>query len=312
MFTKYCKLFLLCFVLASCGNNFKAEAEKIKAENDKLNKQLSGMAEEDKLIRGEYSEAIDALNTIDDTLNNIAEREAEIKTLQKQSELTKSSSQREKLLAKVENLTDANKNARNQVRQLQAALQKFRGENESLRKMIDQAEERVKTIDNDLTTKRNVIGDMQGTLKKTEEALVVTESDLVSAYEDLKVKTEKLQVTNDRLQKTIEELKAKDAFIGKEAWGYVCCGSKKFLRQKDILSSTTMKLTKEFQTPAQANGTRINYYENNEIDCGGEGKITTILPERDPSSYQISGSKIIIKNTESFWKTDKIVVLIKD
>jgi len=312
MFTKYCKLFLLFLALASCGNNFKVEADKIKAENDKLNKQLSGMAEEDKLIRGEYSEAIDALNTIDDTLNNITEREAEIKSLKKQSEVTKSTSQREKLLAKVENLTDANKNARNQVSQLQAALQKYRGENESLRKMIDHAEERVKTIDGDLKTKRNAIGDMQGTLKKTEDDLVVAQSDLSSAYEDLKVKTEKLQVTNDRLQKTIEELKTKEAFIGKEAWGYVCCGSKKFLRQKDILSNTTMKLTKGFQASAQANGSRINYYENNEIDCGGEGKITTILPERDPASYQITGSKIVIKNTESFWKTDKIVVLVKD
>jgi regulator of replication initiation timing len=177
--------------------------------------------------------------------------------------------------------------------------------------MIDQAESRVKVIDEDLKTKKNTIGNMKSTLQKTEKELATSQSDLGKAYEELKEKNEKLQIANEKLEKSIEDLKVKDDFIGKEAMGIVCCGTKKFLRQKDILSSTTMKLTKNFKASAQSVGSKINYYESNTLDCGS-GNITNVLPERSPSSYKIEGSKLIVKNTEEFWKTDKIVVLVKD
>lgn len=311
MYSKYFQLFILLIFFSSC-DKYASEVEKIKAENDKLSKSLSGVEDSEKILRGEYSEAIDVLNAIDDTLSNISDREKQIKQLNAKMELAENKSQKEQILSKLQTLRDANKNAQQQTKALQGMLQKFKGENETLRKMIDQAEARVKTIDEELGTKRNMVGEMQSTLKKTEKELETNRSDLAIAYEDLKVKNEKLQVANDKLQTSIAELKVKNDFIGKEALGYVCCGTKKFLRQKDILSATTMKLTKGFQSPAQANSSRINYFENNSISCNGSSKIVAVLPERDPSSYQIEGAKLIIRNTQTFWRTDKIVILVQE
>jgi myosin heavy subunit len=303
-------LFIFAAVLCSC-ENYSSKIAEIKKENEKMSGQLSSIEDNEKIMRGEYAEAIEVLNAIDDTLKNISERDKEIKNLNKKMELSKDKSQKEEILSRLESLETANKNARNQTKALQSMLQKYKGENESLRKMIDQAETRVKTIDEELSNKRTMIGEMQTTIKKTEKELSENQSELSIAYEDLKSKNDKLEIANKKLEKSIEDLKKKNDFIGKEAWAYVCCGSKKFLRQKDILSSTSIKLTKGFQSPAQANGNRLNYFENKTISCSGK-PITYVLPERDPASYQIDGNKVIIRNSENFWKTDKIVVLVQD
>lgn len=297
-------------IFASC-DDYKSKLEELKLQNDKMSAELSSVEDSEKMLRGEYAEAIDVLNAIDDTLKNISDRDKQIKELSKNMELSKSKTQKEEILTKLEALQESNKNARQQTSALQSMLQKYKGENESLRKMIDQSESRVKVIDEELGTKRNMIGEMQVTLKKTEQELASNRSDLAIAYEELKEKNNRLEGANNKLKRSISELDTKNEFINKEARAYVCCGTKKFLRKKDILSNTTMKLTKGFQSPAQANGSRFNYFENNTISCTG-GKITHILPERDPASYQIDGSKLIIKNAETFWKTDKIVVLVQE
>lgn len=303
-------LLLIISLTYSC-DNYSSKIADLKKENEEMSGQLSSIEDNEKILRGEYADAIEVLNAIDDTLKNISERDKEIKTLNRNMELSKDNSQKEEILSRLEALETANKNARNQTKALQGMLQKYKGENESLRKMIDQAETRVKTIDEELSSKRSMMGEMQSTIKKTEKELAENQSELTIAYEDLKSKNDKLEIANKKLEKSIEDLKKKNDFINKEAWAYVCCGSKKFLRQKDILSSTSLKLTKGFQSPAQANGSRFNYFENKTISCSGKA-ITYILPERDPASYQIDGNRVLIKNAENFWKTDKIVVLVQD
>ena len=73
-----------------------------------------------------------------------------------------------------------------------------------------------------------------------------------------------------------------------------------------------MKLTKEYQSAVRANSFAVNYFENDLIECGTDGKIIAVLPERNKNSYSIDGHKILIKDYAAFWKTDKIVVIIKD
>jgi septal ring factor EnvC (AmiA/AmiB activator) len=309
-FLHFCSLALFVLSMTAC-ENFGSKIEELKKENDKLNKDIGSVEDNAKIMRGEYAEAIEVLNAIDDTLKSISDRDKQIQNLNKEMELSKDKSQKEEILSRLNDLKEANINAQQQTRALQAMLQKYKGENESLRKMIDQAETRVKVIDEELGSKRNMIGEMKATIKKTEKELAENQSELSVAYEDLKAKNEKLEATNKKLEKSIAELKKKNEFIGKEAWAYVCCGSKKFLRQKNILSSTSIKLTKGFQSSAQANGSRLNYFENKTISCSGK-PISHVLPERDPGSYQIDGNKVIIRNSQNFWKTDKIVVLVQD
>lgn len=304
-------LLIISLPLFTACDNYKTKLDQLKSEQEALAKQLGDADAEDKLIRGEYSEAIDALNAIEDTLSSIAERDKEIKAVSHQMELTKKVSQREKLLEKLSTLREANDQAREQARQLQYALQKYKGENELLRKMIDQAEERVTATDEKITTSRNTISELGGALKKMEKDLDVTKSDLSSAYEDLKSKTDRLEEINATLQAKIDELEQKDEFIGKQANAYIACGTKKTLRQKGILNKTTTTLDKKYRETVQANSTVINYHASNEIQCGAEGTIEMILPSRDPASYKIEGAKLLITNAKEFWKTDNVVVIIK-
>jgi hypothetical protein len=84
------------------------------------------------------------------------------------------------------------------------------------------------------------------------------------------------------------------------------------LRQKGIRSKTSEKLTKEYQSAVRANSYSVNYFESDLIECGSDGKIESVLPERNEKSYKIDGHKLMILDNELFWKTDKIVVIIKE
>jgi len=297
--------------LGAC-NNYKSEYDKLMEENAQLQQKMNGLSEEDRLIRSEYSSAIETLNAIEDSLRSIADRDKDIQKLTLKIKETDDLSQKQAILNKLQALKSANDNANLEAKQLQSKLNGFRVENEQLRKMIAQAETRVLAKEQELMDAQNVIDDLRGALSKMEAQLLEKQGELAGAYETLKLKNEDLSATNERLTKTLDELKKKTVFIEEQAKGYVACGSKKVLRQKGILSRTSTKLTKEYQSAVRGNSSAVNYFESDVIECGTEGKIEAILPERDPSSYKIDGHKVVVKNTEVFWKTDKIVVIIKD
>ena len=58
-------------------------------------------------------------------------------------------------------------------------------------------------------------------------------------------------------------------------------------------------------------GDEIDYFNNDQIDCGGDGEIVYVLPLRDKDSYKVEGGVLVIKNPKLFWATDKTVVLVK-
>lgn len=297
--------------LSAC-KNYKAEHDKMLEENAALQKKVNDMSSEGKLIRGEYSEAIETLNAIEDSLRAITDREKDIQKLSQNLEMSKDLSQKQAILSKLQALKNANDKAKDNAKQLQAKLNGYRVENEQLRKMIAQAETKILAKEQELEVSQGIIDGLRDGLGKMEAQLLESQGELATAYEDLKRKNADLEATNERLNRTLDELRQKTVFIEEQAKGYVACGSKKVLRQKGILSRSSMKLTKEYQTAVRANSSSIDYYESDNVECGTEGQIIAVLPERPSTSYQINGHKLIVKDTEEFWKTDKIVVLIKD
>jgi len=296
--------------LTAC-KNYKSDYDKMLDENAALEKKLNDMSADGKLVRGEYSEAIETLNAIEDSLRAISDREKDIQKLSQNLEMSKDLSQKQAILSKLQALKDANDKSKNNAKELQAKVNSYRVENEQLRKMIAQAETKILAKEQELEESQGLIDGLRDGLGKMEAQLLESQGELASAYEDLKKKNADLEKTNDRLNRTLDELRKKTVFIEEQAKGYVACGSKKVLRQKGILSRSSMKLTKEYQTSVRANSSSIDYYESNTVECGNEGKIISVLPERPASSYQIDGHKLIVKDTEAFWKTDKVVVLIK-
>lgn len=297
------------FGLFSC-NSYKAEYDQMINEKAALEKKLNALEEEDKLIRGEYSDAIETLNSIEDTLRAIADREKEIQKLSNSNEFSGSLTQKQAIMNKLQTLSAANDASKEEMKKLQSRIKAYKIENEQMKKMIAKAEEKVLQKERELEEAHGLIEDLRRTLNKLEGQLLEKTGELAATYEVLKNERDALEKTNQELQRTLADLQKKTSFIGDQAKGYFACGTKAELRRVGILNKTTVKLVKEYQEAIRASGSTIDFYNNNEFDCNGEGEIEVILPERDPSSYEIQGNKLIVKNTKTFWATDKVVVLV--
>lgn len=296
--------------LSACSN-YQQEYEALLEKNAADQKRLNQLEEEDRLVRGEYSLAIETLNSIEDTLRVIERNEREIQRLAQQQELgTGSLSQRQTIIAKLQNLRDANEAAKDAARKMQRRVQAYKIENQQLKKMIRQAEDRISDKEEELTEARTIIDDMELALAKMEGQLSQKSGELDDAYRDLKKRNEELSETNSKLETAIEDLESKNDFIDEQARAYVACGNKRVLRKAGILV-TAKKLSKNYQRSVRENGDEIDYFNNDQIDCGGDGEIVTVLPARDESSYKIDGQVLLITNPKVFWSTDKTVVLVK-
>ena len=304
--------FLILVSFFSACNNYQAEYEAMVEKNAAAQKRLSELEEEDRLIRGEYSAAIETLNSIDDTLRSISLREKEIQRLSTDAEFGGDLPQRQKILAKIQALRDANEQSKNEAKRMQSRVRAYQIENQQLKKMISQAEKRIMDKEEELEDARNIISDMEVALAKMEGQLSEKSGQLDDAYEDLKKKNEELTETNTKYKETLEDLSTKNSFIDEQARAYVACADKKILRRAGILSKTSLKkLTKNYQEKVRENGDQIDYFNNNQIDCGGDGEIIYVLPKRDENSYKVEGGVLTIKDTKKFWATDKTVVLVK-
>jgi chromosome segregation ATPase len=298
------------FFLNSCES--RTEYEKLMEENARLQQKMNSMSEEERTLKGEYGNAVETLQAIEDSLQSITSREKDIKELTRKIDETKDLDKKQAILEKLQVLQEANDAAKNQARTLQSKLYAFKVENEQLRKMIAQTDTRLLAKEQELADVQGVINDLRSTVSKMEIQLLESKGELSAAYEALKKRNEELRSNNEKLNTTLADLKGKTDFIQEQARGYVACGTKKLLRQKGILSKTTEKLTKEYQSAVRANSYSVNYFESDLIECGSDGKIELVLPERNEKSYKIDGHKLMILDNELFWKTDKIVVIIKE
>ena len=298
-------------LITSC-NSYEDEYNKLLEENSMAMKRLHALEEEDKLVRGEYSQAIEILNSIEDTLRVIEMNEKEIQALTQQKEFSGNLSQKQAIIAKIRKLRDENEAAKDAAKSMQRRMRSYQIENQQLKKMIAQAENKIVEKEQDLAEAREIIEEMEFALAKMEGQLTERTGQLKDAYKDLEDRSTELQATNEKLETTITDLKTKSNFIDEQAKAYVACGDKKALRKANILSRTSAKkLTKEYQKNVRENGDEIDYYRNDQIDCGGDTNIERILPYRDESSYSIEGGILHIKNNKLFWATDKVVVLVK-
>ncbi len=309
---KFFAFAILLSFLAGC-NSYKSDYDKMVAENAALNQKLNGLSEEDKLIRGEYSGAIETLNAIEDTLRSIAEREKEIQKLSQSKEFSGNLSQRQNILEKLDALKKANEKSNADAKAAQSKMKGLQIQNEQLRKMIATAEARIVEKEQQIQEQTAVIGDMRQALGKMEGQLLQTTGELNTTYAELKSERDNLADANNRLQATIAELQNKNAFIDDQAQAFIVCGTKGQLRKANIIKDLIYQLTTDYKKNAMAKGSKVSFFENSEFECGNVGgNIADVLPRREASSYQIQGSKLIIKNAKVFWAVDKVVVLVKE
>jgi chromosome segregation ATPase len=299
---------LLAFTFSACNN---AELEKLRQEKQALEGKLKDFEGEKDLVKGEYSEAIETLNAIEDTLRQIAIREKQISELANSKDMSGNLSQRQAILERLENLKKANQQANDEARRLQAGIKAERIKNEQLRNMIKQAEQRLIDKEKELEQAQTMIDGLRTALNKMEAQLLEKSGELATAYQSLKAERDQLAETKSELEARVQELTQKNTFIQQQAQAYVVCGTRPALRKKDILMDLGKKLTREYQKNVKKHGTSVDYYNKDEIGCADGPDIVEILPERAASSYEIQGSKVIIKNAQQFWLTDKVAILVQ-
>lgn len=296
------------FFMASCGD--KAKLDELNKKYSSLEEEYNVLKEEEKLVKGEYTETIETLNAIEDTLRQIADRESTLRELNKKLEVG-DYSQREIVMEQINALIKANESARSSARSLQNKVNEFKVENAQLKKMIAQTETKLKAKEAELAKAQTIIEDMNGTLDRLESQLLEKSGELAGAYEKLKNEKQSLAESNVRLETTIKDLQNRDNFIAECARAYVACGDKKALRKAGIIKKVGDGLTKEYKGATMALKNAINFYDKDIISCDN-GQIKEVLPERPADSYEINGNKIRITNTDKFWQTDKVVILVKD
>lgn len=303
-------LFLL--VGSSC-NDGSAEIKRLTDENAVLKQKASALTDEDGKLRDEYSQAIQQLNDIEDTLRAIAEREKEIQKLSQSKEFSGNLSQRQNIMAKLEALKTANEQSQNRAKELQGQVKSLKIQNENLVKMIASAENKIMEKEQQIAEQTTIIKDMRTALNKMEAQLLETRGELAVAYEDLQRQNQELERTVANLERTNAELRSKSTFIEDNANAYIVCNTKKELRRMNIMRDLSKELTNNYKQEVTARGSKVNLYGNTEFTCGAEGgNIEFILPKRDPSSYEIKGATLVIKNAKTFWATDRVVVLVKE
>ena len=299
-------------MILTCGcEDYKTKMEEEQITQRLLKQHLLTLEEEEKLIKGEYSEALETLNSIEETLIEMASRNKEMDKLIREKELTEDTNQEQLIMAQLLSLKNANIEADKKAKRLRSKARKYRVENTELKKMVDRLDSKFSGIESELNKANTTIGNMKTSLAELETEIESTESELSTAYADLKVKTSKLERSNTELEATLADLQGKEDFIVEDAKGYIVCGSKKELRKAKILRLLSDKtLTISYQNQVKEYGTEINYYENDKIDCEA-GEIKQVLPQRDVNSYKIKGGIVEITDKKSFWSTSKAVVLVK-
>lgn len=308
--TLYIGCLFLIGLTISC-EDYKTKLEEEQKRQQLLGDQLFTLEEEEKLIKGEYADAMETLNAIDQTLTEMAARNQEMDQLIQQKELVKGTTQEQAIMIKLQSLKNANIEADKKARQLRAKAKAFKVENAQLKKMIAQLETRFTEVETEVTKVQTTIANMQVALNGLEAEVASTDTKLADAYADLKIKTSKLERTNEELQQSLTDLQNKNAFIEDDASAYIACGSKQVLRKNKILRLLSAKtLTLEYQTKVKEVGTKFDYFNNTEIDCG-DGEIQFLLPNRDPNSYKVEGALVSILDKKTFWATAKTVVLVK-
>ncbi|MBL4648970.1 MAG: hypothetical protein JKY03_04510 [Aureispira sp.] len=308
--TIYIGLLFIATLTTSC-EDYQAKLEEAQKEQQLLNEQLGTLEQEESLIKGEYADAMETLSEIDQTLREMAQRSQEMDKLIQQKELAKGTTKEQAIMVRLQSLKNANIEADKKARRLRTKVKAFKVENLQLKKMIAQLETRFIEVEVEVNKVQTTLGNMQISLNKLEAEVSVTDTKLSSTYADLKVKTSRLERTNTVLETTLSDLQSKNAFIEEDANAYIACGNKQVLRRNKMLRLLSAKtLTSEYQSQVKALGTKFDYFNNLEIDCGN-GEIQYVLPVRDPNSYKIENEVVTILDKKTFWATSKTVVLVK-
>jgi len=304
LFTVVGLCLLMCWACNSGGDEAyqNALAKIAQLEEEKID-----LAEDRELLKEEYNEVIEVLNEIDMTLQSISTRENQMENLI--GDLRGGDLQREVILAKIASLKDANVDDQDHAKELQESLNSFETDNNSLKKIIQQYEDKIVAKDVEIANYEVKIKQIESQLQYTESELNKQYAVVAQQKDALEIKTVKLENTNKELEKKYDELKEKDEFIADCVKGYYVAGSKKTLKSAGVLKrKVAMQVKDDFQRKLDKTKP-FNFYKKTEIEVKKD--IIKILPERPQNTYAIKDNVLYVKDIDEFWQTKHVVIVHK-
>lgn len=301
------KLFFLAATISlvafSSCENYEGKYNDLNKRFGDMETEYNALKQEQGLMKGDYTETIETLNMIEDTLRTITEREGSIRKLLANQNLENGDvKQRDKIMAQINALQAANRRSANNARSLESKLKAIKIENEQLKKLVEDTNAKLTAKEQELAEAKGVIDDLN-TAKTSLEAQVLQKSgELEKAYAELKAR-------NEELERTVATLQNKEQYIADNSKGYIVCGTKKELRKAGILKKLNDNLASNYRESVRKLNSSVNFADKTELDCSN-GQIEKVMPDRPASSFEISGSKLIIKDPKTFWSVDKVVVMI--
>lgn len=295
---------LMCVACNSGGDEAyqNALAKIAQLEEEKID-----LAEDRELLKEEYNEVIETLNKIDLTLQSISTRENQMENLI--GDLRGGDLQKEVILAKIASLKDANIDDQDHAKELQESLNSFETDNNSLKKIIQQYEDKIVAKDVEIANYEVKIKQIESQLQYTESELNKQYAVVAQQKDALEIKTNKLENANKELEKKYDELKEKDEFIADCVRAYYVAGSKKTLKNAGVLKrKVAMQVRDDFQRKLDKTKP-FNFYKKTEIEVKKD--IIKILPERPENTYSIKDNVLYVKDIDEFWQTKHVVIVHK-
>jgi len=259
------------------------------------------------LIKREFNDVIETLNSIDLTLMEIDTRERDMENLI--GDLSGKELQRELVLAKIKALKDQNIEAQKRANNLQKKLNSMDAtDDQALQKIILQYDQKLKKKDEEIKNYEITINQIQAKLQFTEGELSQQYGIVTQQKEALQLTNSELEKINQQLEENITELENKKKVIAECARAYYVAGTKKALKKAGIIKKIGLKIMPGYQSKLKQEFP-IDFYNKREIDTNSE--ILAILPQRPANSFKVEGNKLTIKNIESFWQTRNVVIVLK-
>ncbi|MEM7103926.1 MAG: hypothetical protein AAF502_12385 [Bacteroidota bacterium] len=293
LFLTFC---LLTSAIVGCTTSdaLQEAQEKISELND----EISELEEDKNLIRAEYNEVIDVLNEIDETLMEIDAREKQMENLI--GDLSGNELQRELILGRIEVLKEQNIEAQKKANEMQGNINNIKSDNKTLNRIIKQYEQKLKQKDEEIAA-------YEVRVNQIEAQLQFTEDELATQYAIVQRQRDSLATAATDLKTSLDEITEKESFIAECTKAWYVAGTKKTLRQADILKKGGLNLTADY-SKNMLRDYPFNFYTKTEIET--DRNINVILPERPEGTYEISGNKLLIKDVETFWQTREVVIVL--
>lgn len=274
-------LVMLSLVIASCGPNYKQQAEELRIKNDSLSKIIDGKTSE---IMG-YMEDLTNIQT---AINQLTLQE---EILKESSEKTMDTETKYKILADIDAIKELINRNKKKLAEVQAKLKRSNARISELEKMIASLNEGLQERDSSISVLSNSITVLSNKVAVAEHTIAEVRSDNEAKTKEIASKTAKLNTA------------------------YYTVGTYKTLREKQVISKGAIfrskninpDLNTEVFTKIDVTNTKVialNYVK--------EAKLTTTHPT---DSYTVVKEnnrvkEIEITNPERFWASSKYLVVV--